>query len=181
MVKVLLHPEPGVALGPRPCPDVLNNLTYWDPFLPMPQHLAQTERVSCGNLLGQPSVQALVTARLSNSGDRPIRNVYVFDNITSAHPTVLFKLEGLFDGDARISAYSTIMTAQIDSNSSINQGKSVYEMQIDLFREFQWTEKAETLVQVAFPGIFPDLTRYQAEQDQAQSNQGENAWKYDAV
>ena len=37
------------------------------------------------------------------------------------------------------------------------------------------------LVQVAFPGIFPNLTRYQAEADQARVNQGKNTWKNDAA
>src|SRR5258705_3473346 len=34
------------------------------------------------------------------------------------------------------------------------------------FREFKWSGGANTFVQVTFPGIFPDLTRYQAEADQ---------------
>jgi len=34
-------------------------------------------------------------------------------------------------------------------------------------------------VQTAFPGIFPDLTRYQAEVDQTQVNAGHDPWKND--
>jgi hypothetical protein len=49
----------------------------------------------------------------------------------------------------------------------------------DLFREYEWNTGAGTLVQVAFPGIFPDLTRYQAEADQALANQGQDTWKND--
>jgi hypothetical protein len=38
-----------------------------------------------------------------------------------------------------------------------------------------------TLVQVSFPGIYPDLTRYQAENDQVQVNQGHDGWKLSAT
>jgi len=36
-------------------------------------------------------------------------------------------------------------------------------------------------VQVSFPGMFPDLTRWQAEADQEQVNHGHQPWKLDAV
>ena len=37
------------------------------------------------------------------------------------------------------------------------------------------------LAQTVFPGIFPDLTRYQAEADQASVNQGHQPWKLSAT
>jgi Immunoglobulin-like domain of bacterial spore germination len=51
---------------------------------------------------------------------------------------------------------------------------------VDLDREFKWSDAAGTLVPVTFPGIFPDLTRYQAEADQQQVNQGQQPWKLSA-
>lgn len=54
-------------------------------------------------------------------------------------------------------------------------------MTTDLFREFQWSGNSGALVQVAFPGMYPDLTRWQAETDQGRVNQGQDAWKLDAV
>ncbi len=71
------------------------------------------------------------------------------------------------------------MTAQVDVNSSINTGKLEAGLTTDLFREFKWSDGAGTFVQTAFPGIFPDLTRYQAEADQAQVNAGHDPWKND--
>ncbi len=41
--------------------------------------------------------------------------------------------------------------------------------------------KAGTFVQVVFPGIYPDLTRWQAEADQAAVSRGQENWKLDAV
>ena len=37
------------------------------------------------------------------------------------------------------------------------------------------------MAQTVFPGVFPDLTRYQAEADQAQVNQGHQPWKLSAT
>ena len=104
-----------------------------------------------------------------------------YNDITSPSPSQLFKLQSLYNGDAKISAYNTVLTAEVDQYSSINAGKSDAEMTRDLFREFQWSDGAGTLVPVSFPGIFPDLTRYQAEDDQAQVNQGQDAWKLNAA
>jgi len=51
----------------------------------------------------------------------------------------------------------------------------------DLYREFQWSRADGKFVQVAFPGMFPDLTRGQAEAAQAAVNSGQDSWKLDAV
>ncbi len=133
----------------------------------------------CGYLAGNTTLQALVTVRYQGTGQ--LLDVYVFNDITSPSPSQLFKLQSLYNGDARISAYNTVLTAEVDRYSSINAGKTDAEMERDLFREFQWSDGAGTLVPVSFPGIFPDLTRYQAEDDQAQVNQGQNTWKLNAA
>src|SRR5207237_3939165 len=51
----------------------------------------------------------------------------------------------------------------------------------DLFREFRGFDTAGTFVQVVFPGMFPDLTRWQAEADQVRVNHGNDTWKLDAL
>ena len=102
-------------------------------------------------------------------------------NIDSSQPKQLFKLQRLLKGDAKISGSNTLMTAEVDTHSSLNAGKPISAMTPDLFREFQWSAAAGTLVQTAFPGIFPDLTRYQAEADQTQVDQGHDLWKNDAA
>jgi len=137
------------------------------------------ESVSCGNLIGNPSLQALVNVR--NSGSGGILDVYVYNDITSAKPTQIFKLLSLGEGDARISSYNTVITGEVDGASNINNGKPDAELTQDLFREFKWSDGAGTLVPVAFPGIFPDLTRFQAEADQKQVNSGHDPWKLDAT
>jgi hypothetical protein len=184
MVKVLLDPVPRVALGPLACPDAVRDPAHWNQFLP---DAVIAEQVSCANLLGKPTLQTVVIGRDIVGGGPLFRSFYVFDDIFSAHPKLLFKVEHLLQntkgaqGDFTISSYSTIMTAEVDRDSSINKGKPYGDMTNDLYREFQWSSKAGTFVQVAFPGLYPDLTRWQAEVDQAAVDLGQNSWKLDAL
>ena len=135
--------------------------------------------MTCGNLIGNTTLQALVKVRYQGTGQ--ILDVYVYSDITSPSPSQLFKLQNLYKGNAKISVYNTVLTAEVDQNSSINAGKANAELTQDLFREFKWSDGAGTLLPVSFPGIYPDLTRYQAENDQAQVNQGQDPWKLNAA
>ncbi|MGZ3629374.1 MAG: Gmad2 immunoglobulin-like domain-containing protein [Ktedonobacteraceae bacterium] len=170
---------PALNPGLQPCPDAVQAPAHWDAIIPTQNGVTHVEKVICGYLIGTTTLQALVTVRYQGTGQ--LLDVYVFNDITSPSPSQLFKLQSLYNGDARISAYNTVLTAEVDQYSSINAGKSDAEMTRDLFREFQWSDGAGTLVPVSFPGIFPDLTRYQAEDDQAQVNQGQNTWKLNAT
>ncbi len=170
-------PAPGIVFGPQALPAPLNAPVYWEKFVGTQSGVNHVESVSGANIMDTPSLQALVTVR--SSGPGATLDVYVYNNITSAHPTQIFKLQGLLKGDAKISGYSTIMTAEVDQNSALNAGKPLSAMKQDLFREFDWSGEQGTLVQTAFPGLFPDLTRYQAETDQALVNKGQDTWKDD--
>jgi len=172
-------PPSGVRLGPQPCPAAVKEPAHWDPLIPTQPGVSSVLAVTCGYLRGVPRLQALVTVLYQGTGQ--VLDVYVFDNITAGHPAQAFRLQGLYKGDARISVYNTVLTAEVDQSSSLNIGKSNAELLPDLFREFKWSDQVGTLVQVAFPGIFPDLTRYQADTDQQQVNQGHQPWKLSAT
>src|SRR5712691_10613790 len=103
---------PIVKMGAQPCPDAVKDLAHWDPIIPTHRPDSRVESVSCGNLLNNPSPQALVTIR--NPGSDKLLDVYVYTNITSAHPTQLFKLQGRNRGKAKISNYNTVITAEVD-------------------------------------------------------------------
>lgn len=169
---------PGIGLGTAPCPDAVKAPAHWDPIIPTQANVSKVETVSCGNLIGNASLQALVTVR--NAGSGGILDVYVYNNITNPNPTQLFKLQALAEGDAKISLYNTILTGEVDANSSINKGKPDAGLTQDLFREFKWSDGAGTFVPVSFPAFFPDMTRFQAEKDQAQVNMGQDGWKLNA-
>jgi hypothetical protein len=168
---------PAPTQGVTPVPTPINTQTYWDRILGTAGTNGKVERVSFAHILGNSSLQALVTVRHSDTNST--LDVYVFDRITSATPTQLFKLSSLIKGDAKISGYTSVMTAEVNPHSLLNAGKSVSQMTPDTYREFAWVEGAMT--QVAFPGIFPVMTRYQAEADQARVNAGHDPWKNDAT
>lgn len=169
---------PQKSLGPQKCPGKAADPSYWDAVLGSKSGL-KVEKVSCGNLIGKPALQALVVARVIGSAPA-IRSAFVFDKINSSNPKLLFKVEHLYHGDAKISGYNTVLTAEVDLNSSINKGKPDGQLTVDLFREFKWSDAARSFKQTFFPGMCPDLTRYQAEADQAGVNQGHSPWKLDA-
>jgi hypothetical protein len=166
---------PGILLGPQPCPNAVKDLAHWGQIIPTQANVSKVEGVTCGYLTGTPGLQALITVRYNDTGKT--LDVYVYNNIESPNPAQLFKLLNLYDGDARISLRNTVMTAEVDQNSSINAGKNNTSFTQDLFREFNTASFAP----VSFPGIFPDMTRYQAELDQAQVNAGQNSWKLSAT
>jgi len=169
---------PGVLLGPQPCPAAVSDPAHWNTIVGV-QDGQQVARVSCANLMGNPSLQALVTVR-GPGADAPL-DVYVYDDITSPAPVLRFRQQGLIMGDAKISGYNTIITAEVDRNSSSNKGRSAADLTPDLCREFKWSDRANAFVQVVFPGLFPDMTRYQAEADQQRVNAGQQPWKLDAA
>jgi len=82
-----------------------------------------------------------------------------------------------------ISNYNTLLTTEIELKPSQHAGVPSPPVQQDLYREFKWSDGAGTLVQIAFPGLYPDLTRYQAEYEQGQVNtgQGFQQWRLSAV
>lgn len=170
-------PAPGVILGPQACPAAVKDPAHWAAIVGTQSGTTKVENVTCANMLGNPSLQALVTVR--HSGADGVLDVYVYNNITDPKPEQIFKLAGLIRGVTRISGYNTVMTGEADVHSSVNQNIPSRPVVVDLFREFEWNDGEGTFVQVAFPGIFPDLTRYQAEADQALVNQGQETWKND--
>jgi hypothetical protein len=173
---------PTVQMGTQPCPEAVKDPAYWTPFVSAPPAIRDAYIVRCGHLLGKPTLQAMVVATdILGGGCCVYRGIFVFDKITDPKPQLLFQVGHLLKGEAQISGYSTLLTAEVDLNSSLNKGKTISAMTPDLFREFQWSKGKGTIVQVAFPGLFPDLTRYQAEKDQLLVNQGHQPWKLDAL
>nr|BBH93443.1 hypothetical protein KTA_16420 [Thermogemmatispora argillosa] len=170
--------SPVVLLGPRPCPSAIQTAAYWSSIVHAVAGVTSVTRVQCANLMGTPELQALVT--VAHQGGHAL-DVHVYNHITGPNPQQIFQLLNLYDGDAIISGYNTVLTAEVDQNSALNHGRNPANYQRDLFREFKWSDAQQTLVQIAFPAFFPDLTRYQAEADQAAVNQGHDPWKLDAV
>src|SRR5690348_4747566 len=170
----------GIQLGQQPCPASIQTAQHWTAIADSGP-TKMVEGVICGYLMGVSSLQAVV--KLGDKNTKFLIDLDVYTAITRAKPTRIFALTGLVQGDVNISKYNTLLTAQIDPNSSENKGRPAAQQLVDLYREFKWSDKAGTLVPVAFPGLFPDTSRYQAEFEQYEVNngQGYQQWRLSAA
>ena len=169
-----------IQLGPQPCPTAVQSGAHWKTIVAT-SATQKVEGVLCGYLMGVPSLQAVIKVRYG--GTDGLLDIDVYANITSTNPSRIFRLKGLPHGDVGISNYNTLLTGEIDLKSSQHAGVPSTQVQQDLYREFRWSDGAGTLVQIAFPGLYPDLTRYQAEFEQGEVNtgQGFQQWRLSAI
>ena len=172
-------PTASVKSGSQPCPETVSTTQYWDAVVPTQPLNNKVESVTCASLLGTSALQALVAVRGVGSG-RAL-DIHVYNNIMTPKPDEVLKLQNLVGGDAKVSGYNTIITGEVDQNSQINKNANNANLTIDLFREFKWSDTTHTFYPVAFPGLFPALTRYEAESDQQKVSQGQQAWQLDAA
>lgn len=143
---------PTITLQVAGCPTLSIN---WDSLVGTHAGVDKVQKVICGSLTGAGTLDALVGVRYYSPDAR--LDYYVYGNL-GATPSQLFSRQGLLNGDALISSAGTIETAEINPNDAI---KGL----VDLFKEYQWN--GATFGQVLFPGMYPDVTRYQADQAQA--------------
>src|SRR5438046_2614706 len=59
---------PQLKLGTRPCPEAVKDPSYWDPIVGTQANVSKVESVSCANLEGSSSLQALITVRYDGTG-----------------------------------------------------------------------------------------------------------------
>jgi len=169
-----------IQLGPQPCPPAVQSGAHWETIMGT-SATHKVEGVLCGYLMGVPSLQAVVKVRYG--GTNGLLDIAVYANITSTRPSRIFGLQGLPHGDVEISNYNTLLTGEIELKPGQHAGAPSTPVQQDLYREFKWSDSAGTLVQIAFPGLYPDLTRYQAEfvQGEVNTGQGLQQWRLSAV
>src|SRR6266566_2930234 len=149
-----------IQLGPQPCPAAVQSAAHWETIVAT-SATQKVEGVLCGYLMGVPTLQAVVKVRYG--GTASLLDIAVYAHITGTNPSRIFYLKGLPHGDVGISNFNTLLTGEIDLMPNQHASVPPTQVQQDLYREFKWSESAGTFVQVAFPGLFPDLTRYQAE------------------
>ena len=142
---------PTITLQVSGCPSLSIN---WDSLVGTHANVNKVQKVICGNL-GTGSLDAVVDVRYYSSDNK--LDYYVYDNLFGT-PNQRFSGRGLINGDAVISSVATLTTAETNPGDAI-QGA------VDLFKEYQWN--GSTFTQILFPGIYPDMTRYQADRSQA--------------
>jgi hypothetical protein len=150
-----------------PCPSSLAN--SWDHVVGTKPGVAKVQKVMCGSLEGSGSLDALVIARYYTPDYK--MDFFVYDNL-SGTPNRRFAVQGLVQGDAQISPAGTIITSQLISNIAIPP---------NVFKEYQWNATTASFAQILFPGLYPDVTHYQAEHAQFVANaytaQGKTPWQ----
>jgi hypothetical protein len=143
---------PAIALQVVGCPALTIN---WDSLVGTHTNVNKVQKVTCGSLEGNGLLQALVNVRYYTPDAK--LDFYVYDNL-SGTPVQKFKVQGLVDGDTQIGPKGTITTAEIGLNGLSSAIPN-------LFKEYQWN--GTTFGQILFPGLYPDITHYQAEKSQA--------------
>ncbi len=143
---------PTITLQVVGCPALSIN---WDSLIGTRTNVNKVQKVTCGYLEGNGLLQALVNVRYYTPDAK--LDFYVYDNL-SATPVQRLKVQGLIDGDTQISPKGTITTAEIGLNGLSSAVPN-------LFKEYQWNGTA--FLQILFPGLYPDITHYQAEKFQA--------------
>ena len=173
-------PAAGIQLGAQPCAEAVKDPAHWQAIMALTA-AQQVDGVICGYLMGVPALQAVV--KVGHKNMPFLLDIAVYTAIASPKPVRIFALTGLVQGDVSISHYNTLLTAQVDPNSSQNTGRPPDQQLVDLYREFKWSDSAGTLALVAFAGLYPDLSRYQAEFEQHEVNtgQGFQQWRLSAV
>src|SRR5579884_4131833 len=142
-----------ITLHVTNCPSNVAGLK-WDQIAGTKANVNKVQLVTCGSLEGSGSLEAVVGVGYYTPDAK--LDVYVYDGLTGT-PTVTFKVLGLLDGDAQISPAGTLMTAEV--------GPKGIATTTNLFKEYKWN--GSTFTQVMFPFLYPDMTHYQAEQDNA--------------
>lgn len=157
-----------ITLQVTNCPALSVN---WDSLTGTKTNVNKVQQVTCGNLEQNGALTALVVVRYYAQDAK--MDCYVYDNLTGA-PIKRFSALGLVQGKASISPANTLMIAENASNDPVGP---------NVFKEYQWNAGSATFQQIMFPGIYPDVTHYQAEQSEALAAStntivaGVNAWR----
>ena len=90
---------PRTSFGVQRCPGETADPAYWMRIIGTNIDNEHVESVSCANIMGSSSLQALVTDRRSNTGHW--LDVYVFHNINATSPAQIFHIFGLVKGQQK--------------------------------------------------------------------------------
>lgn len=135
------------------CPSSVSALK-WDSIVGTHNGVDKVQKVTCAPL-ENGGLAAVVNVRYYANGRL---DFYIYDNLLGT-PVRRFDVQNLAQGNTEISPEDTVMTAENPDNDPFG---------VDVFKEYQWNGAGYS--QILFPGVFPDMTHYQAEQDQAKVN-----------
>lgn len=76
-------------------------------------------------------------------------------------PILLFKRQGLPEGSVAVSAASTLLLSYTDTTLSKQALEQLEAWQQDIYQEYRWQNGM--FIQTIFPGLYPVITRHEAE------------------
>lgn len=123
----------GAILATTSCPSSVSSTSHWNSIAGTQPGVNAVQSVTCANLEGNSSLQALVTVRYAGSSS--VLDAFVYTNITNANPTEIFKIQNLAHGSASISS-NTIVTSQVSGSSTVKH-------------TYKWSASAGTFVRVS--------------------------------
>jgi hypothetical protein len=85
--------------------------------------------------------------------------------------TLLFKRQGLIQGETSITRANTLSISQEDTSISPDTSILLQPLEQNVYQEYTWRNGAFT--QITFPGLYPALSRTEAEALQDQENNGQ--------
>ena len=119
---------------------------------------------------GQPAALVSVT----NAGSQNSLDVYVYGCTVQQHTpnlNTLFTQRGLIQGTVAISSQNTLITSELDPLASPQDSTIEQPLQQNIYREYAWRNGA--FVQIAFPSLYPVVSRGEAEALQQQADTGQ--------
>ena len=133
----------------------------------------EMDAVQFGNSLtgGQPSALVSVT----NPGSQHTLDVYIYGCTMQQHTprlNILFTQRSLLQGTVAISSRNTLITSELDPLASPQDSTIEQPLQQNIYREYAWRNGA--FVQIAFPSLYPILSRSEAEALQQQADAGQS-------
>ncbi|HCI79471.1 MAG TPA: hypothetical protein DHW02_07260 [Ktedonobacter sp.] len=146
---------PTITLQVTNCPTLAIN---WDALVGTHSGVNKVQQVTCGSIEGAGSLAALVNVRYYAPGAK--LDVYVYDNLAGT-PNRSFSVQGLYNGDAVVSSINTVSTAEVSPKDTVKGAP-------DLFKDYAWNGSG--FAQDLFPGIYPEMTQYQADKTQTLIN-----------
>ncbi len=158
---------PGVTFGAQPCPSGITPAFYSTLLsLTADQHI---ETLKCADFRHDGALEVLLGVRLDGTGS--FLNVYLYSLPTGSAATQLYYDLGLGGGTVAISRASTILLNSVDAGDCVNAGTtSNAGLQPSWSQEIGWNGTG--FMPSVFPGIYPYLTRFDAEHAQQQVDGG---------
>ncbi|GAC1467426.1 MAG: hypothetical protein PVSMB5_11340 [Ktedonobacteraceae bacterium] len=165
------YPTPAVAT----CDEVIRNTDYTRYVSLTASQSMSAVQFTDTLTTGQPSAMVQIV----DKSTQHLQDLYIYGCSTQhGNPalTLLFKQQGLVQGIATVTQARTLSIGQLDTTLAPNRDSFLLPMQENVYREYAWHDGIFS--QISFPGLYPVISRSEAEALQEQANREQDLpWK----